>query len=44
MSVGPLEGVVVSVDGKPAGSTDKAGKFVYTFKGVAKAGAATAPL
>ncbi|NDE15816.1 PEGA domain-containing protein [bacterium] len=29
----PLQGVVVSIDGKPVGSTDKAGHFVHTFKG-----------
>jgi hypothetical protein len=29
----PLQGVVVSIDGKPVGSTDKSGRFLYTFKG-----------
>ncbi|NBQ53174.1 MAG: hypothetical protein EBU49_06300, partial [Proteobacteria bacterium] len=33
ISTFPLQGVVVSVDGKPAGTTDKSGRFVFTFKG-----------
>ena len=35
ISTFPLQGVVVSVDGKPAGTTDKSGRFVFTFKGTA---------
>lgn len=31
----PLQGVVVSVDGQPAGTTDKSGRFLFTFKGTA---------
>ena len=33
MTTSPLQGVVVSVDGKPAGTTDKSGRFVFNFKG-----------
>ena len=29
----PLQGVLISIDGKPAGTTDKAGRFRFTFKG-----------
>ena len=29
----PLQGVLISIDGKPAGTTDKAGRFMFTFKG-----------
>ncbi len=33
LATNPLQGVVVSIDGKPVGSTDKGGHFVHTFKG-----------
>ncbi|MEY4631810.1 MAG: hypothetical protein RIQ81_1930 [Pseudomonadota bacterium] len=49
MSSAPLEGVVVSVDGKPVGTTDKGGKLLHTFgaggtTGWIKPGASGSPM